>query len=155
MHNPRLDAIRRDDTFAALEGLKSEGKIRHYAVAVGPDLGWQDEGIAAVAERRVPAQIIYSILEQDPARAIIDVAREQRRWRFHDECPHAVWACVDGTYTKDTVLDDIAVQQFGPPISSQVDVDAFYDPQTCEARFPFAELRRDHRAASDPILFGT
>ncbi len=104
MHNPRLDAIYRDDTFDALESLVDLGKIRHYAVAVGPDLGWQDEGVAAVSERRVPAQIIYSILEQDPARAIIDAAIRNDVGLF-TRVPHAS-GMLDGTYTKDTVLDE-------------------------------------------------
>ena len=104
MHNPRLDAIRRDDTFEELERLKDAGKIRHYAVAVGPDLGWQDEGIASVSERNVPAQIIYSILEQDPARAIIDEAMENDVGVF-TRVPHAS-GMLDGTHTKDTVLDE-------------------------------------------------
>ena len=104
MHNPRLDAIRRDDTFEALENLKSAGKIRHYAAAIGPDLGWQDEGVAAVSERRVPTQIIYSILEQDPARVIIDAAQENDVGVF-TRVPHAS-GMLDGTYTKDTILDE-------------------------------------------------
>ncbi len=104
MHNPRLDAIRRDDTFEALETLKSQGKIRCYAAAIGPDLGWQDEGIAAVSERQIPAQIIYSILEQDPARAILDAAHENNIGVF-TRVPHAS-GMLDGTYTKDTVLDE-------------------------------------------------
>ena len=104
LHNPRLDAIRRDDTFDALERLKSDGKIRSYAVAVGPDLGWQDEGIAAVSDRQTPAQIIYSILEQDPARAIIDAAQGNNVGVF-TRVPHAS-GMLDGTYTKDTVLDE-------------------------------------------------
>ena len=105
MHNPRLNAIRCDDTFEALENLKSAGKIRHYAAAIGPDLGWQDEGVAAVSERRVPAQIIYSILEQDPARVIIDAAQEYDVGVF-TRVPHAS-GMLDGTYTKDTVLEDM------------------------------------------------
>ena len=104
MHNARLDAIRRDDTFEELERLIDAGKIRHYAVAVGPDLGWQDEGIAAVSERRVPAQIIYSLLEQDPARAIIDAAIANDVGVF-TRVPHAS-GMLDGTHTKDTVLDE-------------------------------------------------
>ena len=104
MHNARLDAIHRDDTFEELERLKDAGKIRHYAVAVGPDLGWQDEGVAAVSERRVPAQIIYSILEQDPARAIIDAAIANNVGVF-TRVPHAS-GMLDGTHTKDTVLDE-------------------------------------------------
>ena len=103
MHNPRLEAIRRDDTFEALENLKSAGKIRNYAVAVGPDLGWQDEGVAAVSERRVPAQIIYSILEQNPARVILAAAQDNDVGVF-TRVPHAS-GMLDGTYTKDTVLD--------------------------------------------------
>lgn len=104
MHNPRLGAIKRDDTFEALENLKSAGKIRHYAAAIGPDLGWQDEGVAAVSERRVPAQIIYSILEQDPARVILAAAQDNDVGVF-TRVPHAS-GMLDGTYTKDTVLED-------------------------------------------------
>ena len=104
MHNPRLDAIMRDDTFNALDGLVRAGKIRHYAVAVGPDLGWQDEGMAAINERFVPTQIIYSILEQDPARAIIDAATQNEVGIF-TRVPHAS-GMLDGTYTKDTVLEE-------------------------------------------------
>ena len=103
MHNPRLDGIRRDDTFAELKKLQAAGKIRHFAVAVGPDLGWQDEGIAAVAERKVTAQIIYSMLEQDPARAIINAAGSNDVGVF-TRVPHAS-GMLDGTYTKDTVLE--------------------------------------------------
>ena len=105
MHNPRIDAIRREDTFAALDELKTDGKIRHYAVAVGPDLGWQDEGLAAVYERKVPAQIIYSLLEQHPARAIVDAATANDVGIF-TRVPHAS-GMLDGTYTKDSVLDDL------------------------------------------------
>ena len=37
LHNPRLDALQRDDLFATLEALKREGKIRAYGPALGPD----------------------------------------------------------------------------------------------------------------------
>ena len=104
MHNPRLDAIRRDDTFEALESLKSQGKIGYYAAAIGPDLGWQDEGVAAVADRRVPAQIIYSILEQDPGSVILEAADENDVGVF-TRVPHAS-GMLDGTYTKETVLNE-------------------------------------------------
>ena len=46
LHNPRMDAIDTDDCFATLEDLRSEGKIRHYGVALGPAIGWRDEGLA-------------------------------------------------------------------------------------------------------------
>ncbi len=103
LHNPRVDALARDDLFAELEALKSEGKIRHYGVALGPDIGWEDEGMTAMRTRRVPSQqIIYSILEQDPARAFFPVAAECETGLLA-RVPHAS-GLLDGTYTKDTVF---------------------------------------------------
>ena len=64
LHNPRLTAIQRDDTFAELESLIEAGKVRHYGVAVGPDLGWMAEGEFAIKKRHAPSQIIYNILER-------------------------------------------------------------------------------------------
>ncbi|MSQ22223.1 MAG: aldo/keto reductase [Dehalococcoidia bacterium] len=75
LHNPRLSVIQQDDLFELLERLVAEGKIRHYGAALGPDIGWFDEGAAAMQERHVPSlQVIYSLLEQDPARAFFPIA---------------------------------------------------------------------------------
>lgn len=78
LHNPRLDAIRRDDTFAALETLKREGKIRGYGVALGPAIAERqiDEGRAAMLERRCDTtQIIYNLLEQMLGLPLLPAAR--------------------------------------------------------------------------------
>jgi aryl-alcohol dehydrogenase-like predicted oxidoreductase len=109
MHNARLTAIQRDDTFGALEELKAEGKVRWYGVAIGPDLGWREEGLFTVQERRVPAQIIYSILEQDPANEFIEAATRARVGLL-SRVPHAS-GMLDGTYTKDTVVDKMPFDQ--------------------------------------------
>jgi aryl-alcohol dehydrogenase-like predicted oxidoreductase len=103
LHNARLTAIQRDDTFAALEDLRSEGKVRHYGVAVGPDIGWLEEGLYTLRERCIPAQIIYSILEQDPASEFIKAAEEEQVGLI-SRVPHAS-GMLDGTYTKDTVIE--------------------------------------------------
>lgn len=77
LHNPRIEAIRNDELFSVLEQLKREGKIRHYGTALGPDIGWKAEGDASMAERRVTTmQIIYSIIEQQPARYFFPTAKE-------------------------------------------------------------------------------
>ncbi|MEX2598130.1 MAG: aldo/keto reductase, partial [Dehalococcoidia bacterium] len=79
LHNPRLDAIRNDELFNLLEELKREGKIRHYGAALGPDIGWKAEGDASMTERRVETmQIIYSIIEQQPARYFFPTAHEHK-----------------------------------------------------------------------------
>ncbi len=98
LHNPRLSAIESDELFATLEEMKDAGKIRHYGVALGPDIGWEEEGVSAMRERHVPsAQIIYSLLEQDPARAFFPVAEECGTGLL-SRVPHAT-GMLDGTYT--------------------------------------------------------
>jgi aryl-alcohol dehydrogenase-like predicted oxidoreductase len=75
LHNPRMDAIERDETFAALEELKAEGKLRHYGVALGPAIGWRDEGLRALDTRAIASvQTVYNLLEQEPGRELIEVA---------------------------------------------------------------------------------
>lgn len=79
LHNPRLDALRRDDLWAELESLKAEGKIRIIGAALGPALKPErqcEEGIVAIRERRAAPQIIYNLLEQPLGEAIFPVARE-------------------------------------------------------------------------------
>ncbi len=105
LHNSRLTAIQRDDTVTALEDLQAAGKIRHWGVAVGPDIGWIEEGEFTVSQRKAPAQIIYSILEQAPADRFISAATEANVGVF-SRVPHAS-GMLDGSYTKDTQLDSM------------------------------------------------
>ncbi len=77
IHNPRVDALERDELFETLEQLQVEGKIRYYGVALGPDIGWFEEGQTSMTDRQVDSlQIIYSILEQEPAIDFFPIARE-------------------------------------------------------------------------------
>jgi len=104
LHNPKLDALERDDMFELLADLVKEGKIREYAVAVGPDIGWFEEGEASMRERHIRAmQIIYSILEQEPARQFFAIAEEEKTGLI-SRVPHAS-GLLDGTYNKDTVFE--------------------------------------------------
>tara|TARA_B100000315_G_scaffold224820_1_gene230625 strand:- start:529 stop:1536 length:1008 start_codon:yes stop_codon:yes gene_type:complete len=79
IHNPRSDTLERDELFETLEQLRFEGKIRYYGVALGPDIGWFEEGETAMRRRHVDStQIIYSILEQEPARDFFPIAQEEQ-----------------------------------------------------------------------------
>jgi aryl-alcohol dehydrogenase-like predicted oxidoreductase len=78
LHNPRMDAIERDDLFAELERLRHQGKIRHYGVALGPAIGWREEGLRAIRERSITSvQTVYNVLEQDPGRDFLDAAADR------------------------------------------------------------------------------
>ena len=105
LHNPRLSAIERDDVFETLERLKEEGKIRCYGAALGPDIGWFEEGEAAMRDRRATTlQIIYSILEQDPARDFFPIAEEYETGLLV-RVPHAS-GLLDGSVNKDTTFPE-------------------------------------------------
>ena len=79
LHNPRIDTIEKDEVFAVLDDLVAEGKLRYYGSALGPDIGWFEEGEASMRGRQVHSlQIIYSILEQEPARRFFPIAEDEQ-----------------------------------------------------------------------------
>jgi aryl-alcohol dehydrogenase-like predicted oxidoreductase len=78
LHNPRMDALERDDLWEDLEALRAEGKIRHYGVALGPKIGWRDEGVRALEERPIASlQTVYNLLEQEPGGEFLEVAERR------------------------------------------------------------------------------
>jgi aryl-alcohol dehydrogenase-like predicted oxidoreductase len=75
LHNPKMSAIQNDSIFRSLDSLISDGKIRSYGVALGPAIGWTEEGLLATRTRNITClQTVYNILEQDPGRAFFDAA---------------------------------------------------------------------------------
>src|SRR5256885_17212464 len=62
-----MEAIERDSLFAELGPLGDEGSLREYGVALGPAIGWRDEGLRAFESRAIAAlQTVYNLLEQEP-----------------------------------------------------------------------------------------
>jgi aryl-alcohol dehydrogenase-like predicted oxidoreductase len=77
LHNPKMDAIRNNGLFAALDDLVTRGTIKSHGAALGPAIGWKDEGIEGIKNRNITClQTVYNILEQDPGR---DFIREAER----------------------------------------------------------------------------
>jgi aryl-alcohol dehydrogenase-like predicted oxidoreductase len=103
LHNVRLSTVQRDDVFAELERLKDEGKIRAYGGALGPAIGWKDEGLALLHARSIATlQIIHNIFEQDPGRAFIPPARE-RGVGLIVRVPHSS-GLLEGKYDENTTF---------------------------------------------------
>jgi aryl-alcohol dehydrogenase-like predicted oxidoreductase len=103
LHNPKMDTIERDETFACLEELQREGKIRSYGVALGPAIGWEEEGVRVARERSIAGmQVIYNLLEQDPGRAHIAACREAGA-AVLVRVPHSS-GMLEGHYTEDTTF---------------------------------------------------
>jgi aryl-alcohol dehydrogenase-like predicted oxidoreductase len=67
LHNARLAPILEDELWAELERLRAEGKVRELGVALGPAIGWVQEGLESLRRRSIASlQTVFNILEQEP-----------------------------------------------------------------------------------------
>ncbi len=105
IHNARMSTVQDEALWRMLEDVVREGKVRHVGVALGPAIGWLDEGIASMTERRIASlQIIYNMLEQDPGRELFPVAAE-RGVGLLVRVPHSS-GLLEGHFTEDTVFPE-------------------------------------------------
>lgn len=78
LHNPKMDAIENDELFSAINDLSLTGKIRSHGVALGPAIGWEQEGLEAIAKRNITClQTVYNLLEQEPGRKLMAAAEKR------------------------------------------------------------------------------
>jgi aryl-alcohol dehydrogenase-like predicted oxidoreductase len=103
-HNTKMDAIENDALWETLERLKEEGKLRSYGVALGPKIGWLDEGLRAMRTRDISGlHMIYNMLEQEPGRELSRVAQEEGV-ALLVRVPHSS-GMLEGRYTAETTFD--------------------------------------------------
>jgi len=103
LHNTKMDAVEDDALFELMEEFKGEGKIRAYGVALGPKIGWLEEGVKVMRERDLAGvQMIYNLLEQDPGRALIEAARETET-SLIVRVPHSS-GMLEGRYSEETTF---------------------------------------------------
>jgi len=105
LHNPRIEPILADDLWAELEALRSEGKVRELGVALGPAIGWVEEGCVAIRDRDIVSlQTVFNIIEQEPG---LTFAAEPKvaegRVGLISRVPHASDS-LSGKVTRDTVF---------------------------------------------------
>ncbi len=106
LHNPRIEPILADDLWAALLELKQAGKVRELGVALGPAIGWVEEGNRSIDDRPVVSlQTVFNALEQEPGRTFAQRPRvEQGEVSLISRVPHASDS-LSGRATPDTVFD--------------------------------------------------
>ena len=69
-----------DELFETLEQLCQEGKIRYWGVALGPAIGWREEGYDSFIDHNaVTVQTVFNMYEQDPGREFCQIAQERGR----------------------------------------------------------------------------
>jgi aryl-alcohol dehydrogenase-like predicted oxidoreductase len=72
-HNLKLPQFN-DELFDALEAIKAEGLIRQWGVALGPAIGWREEGYEALRRGAAVVQTVMNMYEQDPGREFCEVS---------------------------------------------------------------------------------
>lgn len=103
LHNPRFAHFDDDDLWAFLHEQVDAGKIRALGAALGPKIGWRDEGLHGMRSRDLDAlQLIHNILEQDPGRDLLAGCAETGT-KGVVRVPHSS-GMLEGTLTADTVF---------------------------------------------------
>lgn len=78
LHNPKMYHIKDDVIFNTLDNKINEGVIGTCQVALGPAIGWTQEGLEAMNRKNVSAvQTVYNILEQTPGNELIEAAAKK------------------------------------------------------------------------------
>ncbi len=76
LHNVRIDHVEDDALWETLVALVAEGKVRELGVALGPAIGWIDEGLESIRRRPICSlQTVFNVLEQEPG---LTFAREPK-----------------------------------------------------------------------------
>jgi aryl-alcohol dehydrogenase-like predicted oxidoreductase len=78
LHNPKMEVITNKELFNELDTLVTKGKIKSHGVALGPAIGWKEEGLHAIRDHNITClQTVYNILEQDPGNALLTAGKEK------------------------------------------------------------------------------
>jgi aryl-alcohol dehydrogenase-like predicted oxidoreductase len=78
LHNPKLKNIRDDSIFNMMDSFIADETIKTYQVALGPAIGWTQEGLEAMDRPNLSAvQTVYNILEQTPGNELMRKAEEK------------------------------------------------------------------------------
>lgn len=113
VHDPTMEAVQDDALWQTITALRDEGKIRYFGAALGPGVGFHDEGVMAMRKRGATTlSTMYNLLEADPGRKFFTVALESMTGILLRN-PHA-----------DGVLDDTAKDP------SQLGTGGYHPPRT-------------------------
>src|SRR5690348_4586606 len=106
LHNPRIEPVVDDALWETLVQLRDDGKVRELGVALGPAIGWVEEGNRAIDERPIATlQTVFNVLEQEPGRTFANRPRVANgEVSLLARVPHAS-DTLSGKVTPDTVFD--------------------------------------------------
>ncbi|MEO0586400.1 MAG: aldo/keto reductase [Planctomycetota bacterium] len=78
-HNIKLEHFS-DELFALMDALIGEGKILAWGAALGPAIGWREEGHKSFLDHdAATVQTVFNLYEQDPGRELCEIAAKRGR----------------------------------------------------------------------------
>ncbi len=103
LHNVRMEHLLNDDIWTFVDKARQSGQVRSIGVALGPAIGWLEEGLYTIDHLPVEfVHMIYNALELDPGHELIEAATRANR-SLLVRVPHAS-GMLEGKYTEDTVF---------------------------------------------------
>lgn len=105
LHNARIEPILDDELWEMLGRLRDEGKVREVGVALGPAIGWVEEGLESIRRRDIATlQTVFNIIEQEPGLTFAEEIQERAKSiGLISRVPHAS-DTLSGKVTRDTVF---------------------------------------------------
>jgi len=105
LHNARIEPVLDDALWEVLGQLKDEGKIREIGVALGPAIGWVEEGLESIRRRDIASlQTVFNIIEQEPGLTFAhEITERGAAIGMIARVPHAS-DTLSGKVTRDTVF---------------------------------------------------
>jgi aryl-alcohol dehydrogenase-like predicted oxidoreductase len=107
-HNLKLPEMG-EGFLRVMEKVVKSGKARHWGVALGPAIGWREEGVIALTEWAdrgcVTVQTVFNMLEQHPGREFAELAAEVGKAGIIARVPHSSGILQD-MYSPDEKFDD-------------------------------------------------
>ena len=104
-HNIKLPQMN-DALVDTLRRVQQQGKIRHWGVALGPAIGWREEGVVALRDWHVATvQTVFNIFEQHPGRELCELSQELGGGGIISRVPHSSGILQD-LYNENTTFTD-------------------------------------------------
>jgi aryl-alcohol dehydrogenase-like predicted oxidoreductase len=94
IHNPKMEVIDNNAVLNFMKEVKRDGIAKTVGVALGPTLGWGEEGTAALKKGYEGLEYIYNIIEQEPGETFL-----KNQEAFHlIRVPHATDVLNEGKW---------------------------------------------------------
>ncbi|ARM75794.1 aldo/keto reductase [Acidianus manzaensis] len=72
LHNPKMNIIINKEIYDFMVSLKKDGIARAIGIALGPTLGWEEEGLASIKMGYETLEHIYNMIEQYPGKIFLE-----------------------------------------------------------------------------------